>query len=61
MTTAGPPAVVRCPGPPRLRRPITSRFDTTEGRDQVVAYGAEKGAIGGWVRLDAILKRLAAA
>jgi uncharacterized protein YndB with AHSA1/START domain len=40
---------------------ITSRFDTTEERDGVVAYGAEKGAIGGWARLDAVLKRLAAA
>jgi uncharacterized protein YndB with AHSA1/START domain len=39
---------------------ITSRFDTTEERDTVVAYGAEKGAIGGWVSLDALLKRLAA-
>ena len=43
------------------RLSITSRFDTTEERDQVVAYGAEKGAIGGWARLDALLKRLAAA
>jgi hypothetical protein len=24
------------------------------------AFGAEKGAIGGWARLDAMLKRLAA-
>jgi uncharacterized protein YndB with AHSA1/START domain len=40
---------------------ITARFDTTEERDQTVAYGAEKGAIGGWARLDALLKRLAAA
>jgi hypothetical protein len=40
---------------------ITSRFDPTQERDHVVAYGAEKGAIGGWVRLDALLKRLAAA
>ena len=39
---------------------ITSRFDTTEERDTVVAYGAEKGAIGGWVSLDKLLKRLAA-
>jgi uncharacterized protein YndB with AHSA1/START domain len=39
---------------------ITSRFDTTEERDTVVAYGAEKGAISGWVGLDALLKRLAA-
>jgi uncharacterized protein YndB with AHSA1/START domain len=42
------------------RLAITSRFDTTEERDQVVAYGAQKGAIGGWVRLDAVLKRLSA-
>ena len=42
------------------RLAITSRFDTAEERDQVVAYGAEKGAIGGWVRLDKLLKRLAA-
>ena len=42
------------------RLAITSRFDTTEERDGIVAYGAEKGAIGGWVRLDALLKRLAA-
>ncbi len=41
------------------RLAITSRFDTTEERDGVVAYGAEKGAIGGWARLDALLKRLA--
>ena len=39
---------------------ITSRFDTKEERDTLVAYGAEKGAIGGWVSLDALLKRLAA-
>jgi uncharacterized protein YndB with AHSA1/START domain len=39
---------------------ITSRFDTTEERDTVISYGAEKGAIGGWVQLDALLKRLAA-
>ena len=42
------------------RLAITSRFDTTEERDGIVAYGAEKGAIGGWARLDALLKRLAA-
>ena len=38
---------------------ITSRFDTTEERDGIVAYGAEKGAMGGWARMDAVLKRLA--
>ena len=42
------------------RLAITSRFDTTEERDGVVAYGAQKGAIGGWARLDALLKRFAA-
>jgi hypothetical protein len=42
------------------RLAITSRFDTTEERDTIVAYGAEKGAIGGFVRLDAMLKKLAA-
>jgi uncharacterized protein YndB with AHSA1/START domain len=42
------------------RLAITSRFDTTEERDGVIAFGAEKGAIGGLVSLDALLKRLAA-
>ncbi len=42
------------------RLAITSRFDTTEERDGILAYGAEKGAVGGWARLDAMLKRLAA-
>lgn len=42
------------------RLAITSRFDTMEERDGIVAYGAEKGAIGGFARLDALLKRLAA-
>jgi hypothetical protein len=42
------------------RLAITSRFDTMEERDGVVAYGAEKGAIGGWARLDTVLKQLAA-
>jgi uncharacterized protein YndB with AHSA1/START domain len=41
------------------RLTITSRFGTTEERDGVVAYGAQKGAIGGWLRLDAMLKRIA--
>ena len=42
------------------RLAITSRFDTMKERDGIVAYGAEKGAIGGLARLDAVLKRLAA-
>jgi uncharacterized protein YndB with AHSA1/START domain len=41
------------------RLAITSMFDTTEERDGAVAYGAEKGAIGGLASLDALLKRLA--
>ena len=41
------------------RLAITSRFDTTEERDNVVKY-AEHGAAWGWARLDALLKRLAA-
>jgi len=43
------------------RLTITSRFDTTEERDGVVAYGAEKGAVAGWARLDSLLKQLHAA
>jgi uncharacterized protein YndB with AHSA1/START domain len=39
---------------------LTSRFGTTEERDQVLAYGAEKGAISGLASLDRMLKRLAA-
>ena len=42
------------------RLSVTSRFETTEERDAIVAFGAEKGAIGGFVRLDAALKKLAA-
>lgn len=45
----------------QTRLAITSRFATTEERDGVLAYGAEQGAIGGWARLDAALKRLPAA
>jgi uncharacterized protein YndB with AHSA1/START domain len=41
------------------RLSVTSRFETTEERDAIVAFGAEKGAIGGFVRLDAALKKLA--
>ena len=40
---------------------ITSRFETTDERDGVVAFGAEKGAVGGWARLDALLRKLASA
>ena len=39
---------------------ITSRFDTTEERDNIVKY-AQRGATWGWDQLDALLKRLAAA
>ncbi len=40
------------------RLAITSRFDTTQERDGAVAFGAEKGAIGGLASLDAVLKQL---
>lgn len=43
------------------RLSVTSRFDTTEERDAVVAYGVVKGARAGWANLDALLKKLAAA
>jgi len=43
------------------RLAITSRFDTTEEREGVLAFGAEKGAIVGWASLDALLKKVAAA
>ena len=42
------------------RLSVTARFDTSEERDTVVNYGAEKGAICGFVRMDKMLKRLAA-
>ena len=42
------------------RLSVTSRFETTEERDAIVAFGAQKGAIGGFARLDAMLKQLAA-
>ena len=42
------------------RLSVTSRFETTEERDAIVAFGAQKGAIGGFARLDALLKQLAA-
>jgi uncharacterized protein YndB with AHSA1/START domain len=42
------------------RLSITSRFETTEERDGILSYGAEKGAIGGLARLDAALRRVAA-
>ncbi len=38
---------------------ITSRFDTTEERDETVKY-AQGGAKWGWNQLDALLTRLAA-
>jgi hypothetical protein len=38
---------------------ITSRFDTTEERDNTMKY-AKGGATWGWNQLDELLKRLAA-
>jgi uncharacterized protein YndB with AHSA1/START domain len=41
------------------RLAITSRFDTTEERDELMKY-APSGATWGWARLDALLSQLAA-
>ena len=35
------------------------RFATTEERDATMQYGVEEGAKGGFVRVDAVLQRLA--
>jgi hypothetical protein len=40
--------------------PILEAIRETITWDGIVADGAEKGAIGGWARLDAVLTRLAA-
>ena len=41
------------------RLAITSRFDTTEERDELMKY-APSGASWGWARLDALLAQLPA-
>jgi uncharacterized protein YndB with AHSA1/START domain len=38
----------------------TMRFDTAEERDTAMQYGVEKGAKGGFARIDAALQKLAA-
>jgi len=38
----------------------TMAFATTEERDTTMQYGVEEGAKGGFARVDALLKRLAA-
>jgi hypothetical protein len=38
----------------------TMRFETTEQRDTTMAYGVEKGATAGFLRIDAVLAKIAA-
>ena len=44
----------------RTKLTQTMRFATTEERDTTMQYGVEEGAKGGFVRVDAVLQRLAA-
>lgn len=44
----------------RTRLTVTSLFDTTEQRDNIVASGAERGATETYARLEALLANLAA-
>ena len=39
----------------------TMRFDSTEDRDTTMGYGVEKGAEGGFAKIDALLAKQAAA
>jgi len=39
----------------------TMRFDSTEDRDTTMGYGVEKGAEGGFARIDALLAKQVAA
>src|SRR6201993_681973 len=38
----------------------TMRFETTEERDTTMQYGVEEGAKGGFLRVDAVLEKIAA-
>ncbi|TMM12179.1 MAG: polyketide cyclase [Actinobacteria bacterium] len=44
----------------RTKLTQTMRFDTTEERDTTMQYGVEEGAKGGFARIDAVLKKIAA-
>lgn len=44
----------------RARLTVTSLFDTTEQRDNIVASGAERGATETYARLEALLASMAA-
>jgi uncharacterized protein YndB with AHSA1/START domain len=46
-------------GEQRTKLTQTMRFATTEERDTTMQYGVEEGAKGGFVRIDAVLQRLA--
>jgi uncharacterized protein YndB with AHSA1/START domain len=44
----------------RTKLTQTMRFETTEQRDTTMQYGVEEGAKWGFVRIDAVLEKLAA-
>jgi hypothetical protein len=44
--------------PNELEIRVTMRFATTEERDTSMQHGVEKGAKGGFARVDALLERL---
>lgn len=44
----------------RTKLTQTMRFATTEERDATMQYGVEEGAKGGFARVDAVLRKLAA-
>jgi uncharacterized protein YndB with AHSA1/START domain len=47
-------------GEERTKLTQTMRFATTEERDTTMQYGVEEGAKGGFARVDAVLRKLAA-
>ena len=44
----------------RTKLTQTMRFESTEQRDTTMQYGVEEGAKGGFARVDAVLRKLAA-
>ena len=47
-------------GDDRTKLTQTMRFDSAEERDTTMNYGVEEGAKGGFLRVDAVLQKLAA-
>ena len=58
MTDVQHPGVVDL-GDDRTKLTQTMTFATTEERDTTMRYGVEEGATSGFVRVDAVLQRLA--